>query len=706
MQLIARSTCVCAFFVVPLQPNSYRQMKKLSFILITLLFTATTFAATITIPEEAKDWNIPAEAIDVLQAREICSKLSAGATTGTKYYVMGYVKKIDTNHATNVSKYGNASFYIEQVKGANSTEDFYAYRVLGIDNKNITNPSTVAVGDFVVLYGELTKYQKNASYTPIYETVERKAYIWNSTNPLISGSNNDTPSNDNTDETNGVITITDPDLWTTSEMSQFVGKEVQFTTPFYVTNNSKTGQVTIAPRRIFNPTNQALPLSTDYYSLLSLNEQGTLTLTNVSSYHRIDERVHNLKVKVNSYNSLSFISGNWRGNTRAEMEKGYNLQAINARGEHSLLVCYMNLEYYLVDNFGTGYGPDSSTDHQKQRTKTSQALAKINADIYALVEIQTGQGALAELAADLTKNTGRNFTYINDGSTTDGSFTKSGYIYCSDVVTPHGNMIHNDTYVENRKKVQGFTEKATGEKFILSVNHFKAKSGNGSGANKDQGDGQGSYNAARVKEAQSILSNYSSYTSTFSDEDFLIVGDLNAYGKEDPITTLIDGGMIDLHRTFHADSSYSYVYQGTLGYLDHALCNSTMYPQVTGMTPYHINAPEKDGYTYDGSLNDGTMFRCSDHDPILVGLRLGKDNTSTDLTAPTYEFYYNHAIQAIENAQGGTYTIYNIDGSVVAQEYITSATHPLPSLSQGMYILTIYKNGQRQSLKLCSRAAD
>ena len=679
-------------------------MKKISFILLTLLLATTTYAATITIPEEAKDWNIPAEAIDVLQAREICSKLSANATTGTKYYVMGYIKKIDASHATNVSKYGNASFYIEQVKGANSTEDFYAYRVLGIDNKNITNPSTIAVGDFVVLYGELTKYQKNASYTPIYETVDRKAYIWNSTNPLISGSNNDTPSNDNTDEENGVITITNPDLWTTSEMSQFVGKEVQFTTPFYVTNNTKSGQLTISPRRIFTPTNQALPLSNEYNSLLTLNEQGTLTLTNVSGYHRIDERVHNLKVKVNSYNSLSFISGDWRGNTRAEMEKGYNLQAINARGEHTLLVCYMNLEYYIVEAFDS-YGPANNTEHQAQRAKVSQALAKINADLYAFVEIQLGQGALAEIAADLTKNTGRNFSYVNDGSSINGTFTKSGYIYCSDVVTPHGNMIHNDTYVENRKKVQGFTEKATGERFILSVNHFKAKSGNGSGANKDQGDGQGSYNAARVKEAQSILSNYSSYTSTFSDEDFLIVGDLNAYGKEDPITTLTDWGMIDLHRSFHADSSYSYVYQGTLGYLDHALCNSTMYPQVTGMTPYHINAPERDAYTYNGSLNDGTMFRCSDHDPILVGLRLGKDNTSTDLTAPTYEFYYNHAIQSIENAQGGTYTIYNIDGTIVAQEYISSATHPIASIPHGIYILTIHKNGQRQSVKLCSGAA-
>ena len=680
-------------------------MKKLSIILITLLFAATAFAATITIPEEAKSWNIPTEAIDVLQARDICSKLASGGKTGTKYYVMGYVKKIDANHATNVSKYGNASFYIEQVKGANSTEDFYAYRVYGPNGQKITDPNIVAIGDFVILYGELTKYQKNTSSTPVYETVGGgAAYIWNSTNTLVSGgSNNDDNNNgNNTEDNNGVITITNTEHWTTSELSKYVGQTIEFTNHFYVTNNSKSNQLTIAPRRIFNPTNQALPLSSEYTSILNLNNQGTLTLTNVSGYHRIDERLHNLKVKVNSTTSVSLVSCDFRGNTRAEMEKGYDLEIINARGEHTLLVCYMNLEYYLVDNFGTGYGPDDATAHSKQRSKTSQALAKINADIYAFVEVQTGQGALAELAADLTKNTGRNFTYINDGSSTDGSYTKSGYVYCSDVVTPYGDMQHNNTYVANRKKVQGFCERATGEKFILSVNHFKAKSGSGSGANADQGDGQGKFNAARVQEAKSILSNYSNYLYTFNDEDFLIVGDLNAYGKEDPITTLINGGMTDLHRAFHADSSYSYVYEGTLGYLDHALCSSTMYPQVTGMTPYHINAPEKDAYTYSGSSNDGTMFRCSDHDPILVGLRLGSNNledNGEDTTTNICDVYFNNSALTIENAVGGRYIIHSIDGSLMTEQSITSSVQSINGLPQGIYILTIQYNGRRHNTK-------
>lgn len=136
---------------------------------------------TLVIPDEAKDWNIPAEAIDVVKAREICAGLASGATSGTKYYVMGYVKKLHNNHASGVSGFGNATFYMENVKGANSEEDFLAYQVYGLNGEKITDPNVVAVGDFVVVYGELTNYKGNT-----YETVGKgAAYIWNSTNSLI-----------------------------------------------------------------------------------------------------------------------------------------------------------------------------------------------------------------------------------------------------------------------------------------------------------------------------------------------------------------------------------------------------------------------------------------------------------------------------------------------------------------------------------------
>ena len=134
------------------------------------------------IPEEALAWNIPAEAIDVLKAREICAGLASGETTGTKYYVMGYVKKIHSKHADGVTNYGNAQFYMENVKGADSSEDFIAFQVYGPNGKKITDPAAVEVGDFVVVYGELTNYMGNT-----YETVGKgAAYIWNSTNPLLA----------------------------------------------------------------------------------------------------------------------------------------------------------------------------------------------------------------------------------------------------------------------------------------------------------------------------------------------------------------------------------------------------------------------------------------------------------------------------------------------------------------------------------------
>lgn len=133
------------------------------------------------IPEEAKAWNIPAEAIDVIKAREICAGLAAGATTGTKYYVMGYVKKLHNNHASGVTGYGNAQFYMENVKGANSQNDFIAFQVYGINGTKINDPNAVAVGDFVVVYGELTNYMGNT-----YETVGKgAAHVWKSTNPLM-----------------------------------------------------------------------------------------------------------------------------------------------------------------------------------------------------------------------------------------------------------------------------------------------------------------------------------------------------------------------------------------------------------------------------------------------------------------------------------------------------------------------------------------
>ena len=153
-------------------------------------------------------WNIPAECLTVSQAREICSALESGATTGTKYYVKGWVKKLASKHEEGVTTYGNGVFYIEDVKGANSQDDFEAYQVYGLNGEKLTSLDQVLVGDYVVLYGELTNYQGT------YETVGKgAAYIWNSTNPALKGGSNpgnDNPGNDNPTDVVGDGTAANP----------------------------------------------------------------------------------------------------------------------------------------------------------------------------------------------------------------------------------------------------------------------------------------------------------------------------------------------------------------------------------------------------------------------------------------------------------------------------------------------------------------
>ena len=125
-------------------------------------------------------WNVPAEALTVAQAREICASLESGTTTEKEYYVKGYIKKIHSKNTQSITNYGTAQFYIEDVLGAYSSDDFMAYQVYGIDSTKLTDPNAVAVGDFVVLYGKLI------NQLGTYETVGGgKSYIWKSTNSLL-----------------------------------------------------------------------------------------------------------------------------------------------------------------------------------------------------------------------------------------------------------------------------------------------------------------------------------------------------------------------------------------------------------------------------------------------------------------------------------------------------------------------------------------
>ncbi len=88
--------------------------------------------------------------------------------------------------------------------------------------------------------------------------------------------------------------------------------------------------------------------------------------------------------------------------------------------------------------------------------------------------------------------------------------------------------------------------------------------------------------------------------------------------------------------------AYGYVFDGQLGYLDHALASPSLLRQVTGVTGWYINADEPPLFDYNDGVRDpgereferkstalpvyeADAFRSSDHDPVIIGLQLGKD---------------------------------------------------------------------------------
>jgi hypothetical protein len=95
---------------------------------------------------------------------------------------------------------------------------------------------------------------------------------------------------------------------------------------------------------------------------------------------------------------------------------------------------------------------------------------------------------------------------------------------------------------------------------------------------------------------------------------------------EDPIAAIEGAGYTDLIEAFVGSEAYSYVYYGQAGYLDHALANPDLVPQVTGATVWHVNADEPNALSYNDynqpALYNPDPYRSSDHDPVLVGLDL------------------------------------------------------------------------------------
>ncbi len=294
-------------------------------------------------------------------------------------------------------------------------------------------------------------------------------------------------------------------------------------------------------------------------------------------------------------------------------------------------------------------GANNATEFARQRDKIINAIITSGVDVMGLNEMENNgfgaTSAIQDLINGLNAVAGANsFTYVNSGCISTDAITVA-MIYKPAKVTPVGSSTAipfsygtgSFTSVGRRALAQTFQDNTTNGIFTLVANHWKSK-GSGSGAgDTDAGDGQSASNGTRTRQAQDLVSWLATNPTGTTDPDYLIVGDLNAYAKEDPLTTLESGGYTNLV----PPTTYSYVFDGFVGALDHALRSSSLQSQVAGTDKWHINSDEPSVLDYNtefktagqiASLYNPEPFRASDHDPVIVGLNLTPATTPLALT--------------------------------------------------------------------------
>ncbi|MCW0507088.1 ExeM/NucH family extracellular endonuclease [Aeromonas piscicola] len=411
-------------------------------------------------------------------------------------------------------------------------------------------------------------------------------------------------------------------------------------------------------------------------------------------YLRIGDKLNGLEGALGySYNLFRLVASNRIDSSDIDHSGWDRVETPELAEAGDLRVASFNVLNFFTTVVGGDANPTGSNrgaltipEFEKQRTKIVSAITRLNADVVGLMEIENnGYGdnsAIANLVEALNAtqpDEADHYRWIAspDGQPIGTDAITVGLIYRPASVTPKGAASLIVLPVQQAEAVdasgkpvainqgmresllQQFSSPKGDAPLTLVVNHLKSK---GSAcfedypdyATADPLDGQGHCNALRVSAAKVLGESLKDMSG-----DLLLIGDLNAYGMEDPIrvltsydpaaqprqimsasfTTLAGQpfeesgsalgkgyGFVNLNTRFHGTDTYSYSYEGELGNLDHALANPSLAAKVIGIEDWHINSAESNffeyGSKYTGQLakSDGP-FSASDHDPVLVAIQ-------------------------------------------------------------------------------------
>ena len=450
-----------------------------------------------------------------------------------------------------------------------------------------------------------------------------------------------------------------------AQMESLEGMLVTVDGDLVVTNNNSLGQygeVTLSSQRLFTPTNLYKPGSAEAVALAAANALDQLVLDDDNSRSYPDsQRYPNGGLSA----SNTLRTGDTVSGLQGVIDFSFDVYRLIPTSEPQFVasnprpatpniklgdvsIASMNvLNLFNGDGNGAGFptsrGADTSEEYQRQVAKTVAAIVASNADVIGLMEIENdgfaANSAIADLVSRVNAELGDNsYAFVNAGSTVGTDAITVGMLYRPAKVTAVGDVLLNNDSIFNRPPMaQRFQLANSTEQFTVIVNHFKSKRcSNATGADADQNDGQSCFNATRVQQAQSLLQWFATDATLSQQSNKIIIGDLNSYAKEDPVTTLIDGGFVDLINKFHGTSGYSYQYDGLVGYMDHMLVSANLADSAVDAADWHINADEPTILDYNTERKTAQQqadyyaadpYRMSDHDPVIASLKLiAEDN--------------------------------------------------------------------------------
>ena len=112
-------------------------------------------------------------------------------------------------------------------------------------------------------------------------------------------------------------------------------------------------------------------------------------------------------------------------------------------------------------------------------------------------------------------------------------------------------------------------------------------------------------------------------------------------------------------------------------------------------------------FNYAGSNYQPNMYRCSDHDPVVVGIRLGDSNgfenpsgSDVKIQPTIVEGSFN-----VLNAMDGFMELFDIQGNKLLSKTINSNSFEinLPSITSGIYFVKVYANNKIERIRIIKK---